>query len=72
MPDHTPVTSAVSHLFRHQAGRLVAALTRILGTQNIGLAEDVVQDTLLTALDRWKYQGIPDACRPVDHLPVVQ
>ncbi|MEI6409583.1 MAG: sigma-70 family RNA polymerase sigma factor [Bacteroidota bacterium] len=60
MPKHANVPSAVNHLFRHASGRLVAALTRVLGAQNIGLVEDVVQETLLTALDRWKYQGIPE------------
>jgi hypothetical protein len=30
-------------LFRHEAGRLVSILTRILGTENLELAEDVVQ-----------------------------
>jgi RNA polymerase sigma-70 factor (ECF subfamily) len=68
-PEPSSVPSAVSHLFRHQAGKLVAALTRILGPQNIDLVEDVVQDTLITALDRWKYQGVPD--RPDAWLFVV-
>ncbi len=48
------------HLFRHEAGRMAAVLTRLLGFQNIELAEDIVQDALLKALNIWKYQGIPD------------
>jgi len=28
------------HLFRHEAGRMVATLTRIFGVHNLGLAED--------------------------------
>jgi RNA polymerase sigma-70 factor (ECF subfamily) len=35
-------------------------LTRIFGTHNLELAEDVVQDTLLEAINGWNYKGIPD------------
>ena len=54
------VSTVVDHLFRHEAGRLVATLTRILGMHNLDLAEDVVQDTLYRALEVWKYKGTPD------------
>jgi RNA polymerase sigma factor (sigma-70 family) len=50
----------VEHFFRHESGRLVAALTRIFGVDNLALAEDVVQDAFLRALDAWKTQGIPE------------
>src|SRR6478609_6639734 len=39
---------------------MAAVLTRLLGFKNIELAEDIVQDALLKALNTWKYQGIPD------------
>jgi RNA polymerase sigma-70 factor (ECF subfamily) len=48
------------HLFRREAGRLVAALTRIFGVHNLALAEDVVQDALCRAVEVWKYRGVPD------------
>jgi RNA polymerase sigma factor (sigma-70 family) len=48
------------HLFRHEAGRLVAALTRIFGVHNLALAEDVVQDAFCRALEVWKFRGVPD------------
>jgi RNA polymerase sigma factor (sigma-70 family) len=48
------------HLFRREAGRLVAALTRIFGVHNLVLAEDVVQDAFCRALEVWKVRGIPD------------
>jgi len=48
------------HLFRHEAGRMVAALTRIFGVHNLALAEDVVQDAFCRALETWKYRGIPE------------
>jgi len=48
------------HLFRHEAGRMVAALTRIFGIHNLALAEDVVQDAFCRALEVWKFRGIPE------------
>lgn len=48
------------HLFRREAGRLVAALTRILGVQHLALAEDVVQDAFCRALEVWPFRGVPD------------
>ena len=48
------------HLFRHESGRLVAALTRVFGVHNLALAEDVVQDAFCRALDVWKVHGVPD------------
>jgi RNA polymerase sigma-70 factor (ECF subfamily) len=51
--------------FRHEAGRLVATLTRIFGVQNLALAEDVVQDTLAHAFEVWSYRGVPEHYRAV-------
>jgi len=47
------------HLFRHEAGRLVAILTRLFGIQNLALAEDVVQEAFCRALETWKFHGTP-------------
>src|SRR5258708_1741328 len=51
---------ASDHLFRREAGRMVAVLTRIFGVQNLALAEDVVQDAVWRALEVWKFRGVPD------------
>ena len=48
------------HLFRHEAGRMVATLTRIFGVHNLGLAEDVVQEAFCRALEIWKFRGVPE------------
>jgi RNA polymerase sigma factor (sigma-70 family) len=48
------------HFFRHESGRLVAALTRVFGVHNLQLAEDVVQDAFGRALEHWKTSGVPD------------
>jgi RNA polymerase sigma-70 factor, ECF subfamily len=50
----------VAHLFRHQAARIVAALTRVFGARHLDLAEDVVQDALIKALQQWPFKGIPE------------
>jgi len=48
------------HLFRHESGRMVAAVTRIFGLNNLALAEDVVQDAFCRALEVWRIRGMPD------------
>jgi RNA polymerase sigma factor (sigma-70 family) len=48
------------HLFRREAGRMVAALTRVFGVHNLALAEDVVQDAFCRALEVWKFRGVPE------------
>jgi RNA polymerase sigma factor (sigma-70 family) len=46
-------------LFRREWARLVAALVRFFGPAHLALAEDVVQDALLSALQAWRF-GVPD------------
>ena len=53
------VSQLVDHLFRQQAGKMVAVLSRILGFTNIEIAEEIVQDTLLTAFQVWSFRGVP-------------
>jgi RNA polymerase sigma factor (sigma-70 family) len=53
------VRSLVDHLFRRESGKMVSALTRIFGTHNLDFAEDVVQETLLQAMQRWPFDGVP-------------
>jgi RNA polymerase sigma-70 factor (ECF subfamily) len=56
----TDLHTAVDHLFRHSAGQMVATLTRILGAEHLSLAEEVVQEALISALQRWGMGGIPE------------
>jgi RNA polymerase sigma-70 factor (ECF subfamily) len=51
---------AIEHLFRRSAGQMVAALARVVGADRIDLAEEVVQDALIRALEVWRYRGVPD------------
>jgi len=48
------------HLFRHEAGKMVSVLSRLLGLQNLETAHDIVQDTLLQAMSTWSYNAVPD------------
>jgi RNA polymerase sigma-70 factor (ECF subfamily) len=51
MMDGPPkVHELVEHLFRHQAGQMLATLAHIFGLEHLDLAEEVVQDALLRAL----------------------
>lgn len=49
----------VDHLFRHESGKMIAVLTRVFGAHNLGMAEDVVQESFMKAIQLWKFE-IPD------------
>jgi RNA polymerase sigma-70 factor (ECF subfamily) len=61
MPDvqTAPVAPLVERFFRHEAGRLVSVLTRFFGWRNFDLVEDMVQATLVEALQAWRVR-VPD------------
>jgi len=46
--------------YRRERARLLAALTRVFGVENVALAEDVVQETLAKAFELWTYGGVPE------------
>jgi RNA polymerase sigma factor (sigma-70 family) len=52
------VHAALADVFREESGRLTAALVHILG--DFAVAEEIVQDALLVALERWPSDGIPE------------
>ncbi len=58
-PPPEEVSQVVEHLFRHEAGKMVATLTRIFGVEHLSLAEDVVQEALARALQTWPFYGVP-------------
>jgi RNA polymerase sigma-70 factor (ECF subfamily) len=60
MAEELHVRQLVEHLFRHEAGQMLATLTHVFGLANLELAEEVVQEALLQALRRWPFQGVPD------------
>ncbi len=50
----------VDHLFRYESGKMVAALTKLFGFDQLEVAEDIVQDTFIQAFETWKYNGTPN------------
>lgn len=59
VPNGSAPAQLVEHFFRHESGRLHGALIRLVGVENMTLAEDVVQEALLRALKTWAIGGIP-------------
>ncbi|WP_117884160.1 RNA polymerase sigma factor [Aureibaculum luteum] len=47
------------HFFRNEYGKMVSVITKYIGTANVQTAEDIVQETLLKAVDYWQHNGIP-------------
>src|SRR3984957_10977413 len=58
-PQSESAAPLVGHFFRHEAARLVSVLTRVFGWRNFDLVEDMVQSTLMDALQAWRVQ-VPD------------
>ncbi|HLL55583.1 MAG TPA: sigma-70 family RNA polymerase sigma factor, partial [Myxococcaceae bacterium] len=49
---------AIDAVWRIESARLIAGLTRMV--RDVGVAEELAQDALVTALERWPKTGIPD------------
>ncbi|HEX2450136.1 MAG TPA: RNA polymerase sigma factor [Gemmatimonadales bacterium] len=49
---------AIEAVWRIESARLIAGLARMVG--DVGLAEDLAQDALVAALERWPRSGVPD------------
>jgi len=49
---------AIEAVFRIESPRLIAGLARMV--RDVGLAEELAQDALVTALERWPESGVPD------------
>jgi RNA polymerase sigma factor (sigma-70 family) len=54
----TDATRAIEAVWRIESARLVAGLARMV--QDVGLAEDLAQDALVAALEKWPASGVPD------------
>ena len=54
----TDVHRSIEAIWRIESARIIAGLTRM--TRDVGLAEELAQDALVTALERWPESGIPD------------
>jgi len=49
---------AIDAVWRIESAKLIAGLTRLVG--DVGLAEDLAQDAMVAALERWPESGIPE------------
>src|SRR5688500_16692710 len=54
----TDTHAAIDAVWRIESAKLFAGLTRITG--DVGTAEDLAQDALLIALEKWPESGVPD------------
>jgi RNA polymerase sigma factor (sigma-70 family) len=54
----TSTHSAIDAVWRIESARIIAGLARIV--RDVGLAEELAQDALVAALERWPESGIPD------------
>jgi RNA polymerase sigma factor (sigma-70 family) len=54
----TELNGTLDALWRIESAKIIAVLTRIVG--DIDLAEDLAQDALVIALEKWSQSGIPD------------
>ena len=52
------VAEAVEAVWKNESARLVAGIVRV--TRDIGLAEELAQDALVSALEQWPVHGIPE------------
>lgn len=50
----------IPHLFRTEFRKITAVLTRFLGIEHLELAEDIVSETFVLALETWPHHGIPN------------
>ena len=52
------IYGAIDAVWRIESAKVIAALTRMV--RDVGLAEDLAQEALLAALERWPESGVPD------------
>src|SRR6186997_775227 len=67
---------AIDAVWRIEAPKLIAGLARVV--RDVGVAEDLAQDALVAALEKWPESGVPDKPgawlmatakhRAIDHL----
>jgi len=63
MAERLPATAdsirrTIDAVWRMESAKLIAALTRMV--RDVGVAEDLAQDALVAALERWPEAGVPD------------
>ncbi|WP_373428552.1 RNA polymerase sigma factor [Streptomyces sp. B1I3] len=54
----TEASSAVEAVYRIESARIIAATARVV--RDVGIAEELAQDALVSALEQWPRTGVPD------------
>lgn len=52
------MSKAIEAVWRNESARLIASIARVTG--DIGIAEELAQDALVTAVEVWPEEGIPE------------
>ena len=55
---HSVANGAIEAVWRIESAKIVAGLARM--TRDVGLAEELAQEALLAALEKWPESGVPD------------
>jgi RNA polymerase sigma-70 factor, ECF subfamily len=55
---HHDTHRSINAVWRIEAPRIIAGIARMV--RDVGLAEELAQDALVTALERWPTSGVPD------------
>ncbi len=54
----TDIHRAIDAVWRMESPKVIASLARMV--RDVSLAEDLAQDALVAAMERWPVSGIPD------------
>jgi predicted RNA polymerase sigma factor len=54
----TPTRETIEAVWRIESARLLGGLVRLV--RDLSIAEDLAQEALLTALERWPHTGVPN------------
>ncbi|HEY1142295.1 MAG TPA: RNA polymerase sigma factor [Lysobacter sp.] len=57
-PNPQQIRRTIDAVWRMESAKLIASLARML--HDVGLAEELAQDALVTALEQWPQSGVPD------------
>jgi RNA polymerase sigma factor (sigma-70 family) len=57
-PDQDATRRTIAAIWKMESARVIAGLARVV--RDVGLAEELAQDALVVALERWPASGIPD------------
>src|SRR5512133_790666 len=55
---HSATHQAIAAVWRIESAKIVAVVARMV--RDVGVAEELAQDTLVTALERWPTDGVPN------------